>query len=103
MDDALGFAQIVGRRAASLSGVLAVTLGGSRIQDDHQPDSDWDFGLYYRGRLDPDEVRSLGWAGTVVAPGDWGPVMNGGAWLEVQGRRVDLHYRDLGVVGHWTA
>jgi hypothetical protein len=27
--------------------------------------------------------------------------MNGGAWLTVDGRRVDLHYRDLGDVEHW--
>jgi hypothetical protein len=32
----------------------------------------------------------------VFAPGEWGGgVMNGGAWLSVEGRRVDLHYRDL--------
>ncbi len=102
-DDLLNFAQMVADRVASVPGVLAVTLGGSRIQGDHKPDSDWDFGMYYRGHLDPDEVRALCWAGTVVAPGDWGPIMNGGAWLEVQGRRVDLHYRDLDVVEHWTA
>ena len=28
--------------------------------------------------------------------------MNGGAWLEVDGARVDLVYRDLDVVLHWT-
>jgi hypothetical protein len=29
--------------------------------------------------------------------------MNGGAWLTVDDRRVDLHYRDLDEVEHWTA
>ena len=82
----------------------AVTLGGSRAQGLHHADSDWDFGLYYRGRLDPEDVRALGWSGQVFAPGEWGGgVMNGGAWLTIEGRRVDLHYRDLDEVAHWTA
>ncbi|MDT3439317.1 MULTISPECIES: hypothetical protein [unclassified Pseudofrankia] len=57
--------------------------------------------MYYRGRLNPDDVRALGWQGTVFAPGEWGGgVMNGGAWLTVDGRRVDLIYRDLDEVEH---
>jgi hypothetical protein len=86
------FAQLIAGRTAMIPGVLAVTLGGSRAQGEHRPDSDWDFGLYYRGRLDPDNVRALGWVGTVFAPGErGGGVMIGGAWLTVEGRRVDLH------------
>ena len=27
--------------------------------------------------------------------------MNGGAWLSIDGRRVDVHYRDLHDVLHW--
>jgi predicted nucleotidyltransferase len=98
------FAELIAERTATIPGVLAVTLGGSRAQGGHRPDSDWDFGLYYRGQLDPDDVRALGWAGTVFAPGEWGGgVMNGGAWLTVDGRRVDLHYRDLDDVEHHLA
>jgi hypothetical protein len=98
------FARLVAERAAAVPGVLAVGLGGSRAQGLHRPDSDWDFGLYYRGRLDPDDVRALGWPGTVFALGEWGGgVMNGGAWLTVEGRRVDLHYRDLDEVEHHLA
>jgi hypothetical protein len=98
------FARLVAERAAAVPGVVAVGLGGSRAQGLHRPDSDWDFGLYYRGRLDPDDVRALGWPGTVFAPGEWGGgVMNGGAWLTVEGRRVDLHYRDLDEVEHHLA
>jgi hypothetical protein len=98
------FAGLVAERAAAVPGVVAVGLGGSRAQGLHRPDSDWDFGLYYRGRLDPDDVRALGWPGTVFAPGEWGGgVMNGGAWLTVEGRRVDLHYRDLDEVTHHLA
>jgi hypothetical protein len=102
--DEEGFARLVAERAAAVPGVLAVGLGGSRAQGMHRPDSDWDFGLYDRGRLDPDHVRALGWPGKVFAPGEWGGgVMNGGAWLTVEGRRVDLHYRDLDEVAHHLA
>lgn len=78
-----------------IPGVVAVTLGGSRAQGTHQPDSDWDFGLYYRDHLDPDGVRALGYEGEVFAPGDWAGFMNGGAWLHIDGQKVDLIYRDL--------
>jgi predicted nucleotidyltransferase len=84
--------------------VLAVSLGGSRATREHRPDSDWDFALYYRGHFDVADVRQLGWPGDVSAIGGWGGgVMNGGAWLRVDGRRVDLHYRDLDDVEHWWA
>lgn len=45
---------------AGVEGVVAVALGGSRAQGTHRPDSDWDFGLYYRGTLDPEAIRALG-------------------------------------------
>jgi Nucleotidyltransferase domain len=90
-------------RLARLSGVVAVTLGGSRGQGTHRPDSDWDFGLYYRGTIDADEVRGLGYEGTVVSPGDWAYPMNGGAWLAVEGQEVDILYRDLDDVERWIA
>lgn len=89
-------------RLAQIPGVVAVTLGGSRATGRARPDSDWDFGLYYRGTVDPSDVRALGWPGRVFAPGEWGPIVNGGAWLTVDGTRVDLIYRDLDEVLHWT-
>lgn len=87
---------------ARIGGVVAVTLGGSRARGDHLPDSDWDFGLYYRGDLAVDDVRALGYPGRVFGPGDWGTIVNGGAWLTVDGQRVDLVYRDLDEVLRWT-
>jgi predicted nucleotidyltransferase len=80
-----------------------VALGGSRAAGRARFDSDWDFGLYYRGSLDTDAVRRLGYPGTVVEPGDWGRLVNGGAWLTVEGVRVDLLYRNLDEVEHWWA
>jgi hypothetical protein len=94
--------QAFARRLARIGGVVAVVLGGSRAGGPAREDSDWDFGLYYRGSLDVAAVRALGYAGAVTEPGEWGPVMNGGAWLTVDGQRVDLIYRELDVVEHWT-
>lgn len=50
-------------RLAALPTVRAVTLGGSRAQGTHRPDSDWDLAVYYRGAFDPDDLRALGWPG----------------------------------------
>jgi len=85
----------LGPRLAEIPGVVAVTLGGSRARGEAGPDSDWDFGLYYRGTIDPADIAALGWPGEITGPGGWGPVVNGGAWLTVAGERVDLCYRDL--------
>ncbi|MFC1227428.1 MULTISPECIES: nucleotidyltransferase family protein [Streptomyces] len=91
-------------RLAALPGVRAVTLGGSRAQGTERPDSDWDLAVYYRGAFDPDDLRAVGWEGEVSDLGGWGGgVFNGGAWLTVDGRRVDVHYRDLDVVEHELA
>jgi hypothetical protein len=88
-------------RLAGIPGVIAVTLGGSRAQGTDRPGSDWDFGLYYRGEIDPSAIRRLGYPGTVTDPGAWAYPMNGGAWLTVDGQRVDLLYRDLRDVERW--
>lgn len=90
------FLDELARRLAELPGVTAVALGGSRAQDQHQPDADYDLGLYYRGSFDPQDLRDCGWPGEVSELGGWGGgVFNGGGWLTVAGRRVDVHYRDL--------
>lgn len=46
---------------------------------------------------------ALGWPGRVFAPGEWGRIVNGGAWLTIDGTKVDLIYRDLDDVEHWTS
>ncbi|MFI1163707.1 nucleotidyltransferase family protein [Streptomyces sp. NPDC020801] len=91
-------------RLAALPGVRAVALGGSRAQGTHTSGSDWDLAVYYRGRFDPADLRAVGWEGEVSEIGGWGGgVFNGGAWLTIEGRRADVHYRDLDVVEHELA
>ena len=98
------FLEAVADRLAALAGVCAVTLGGSRAQGTHTPDSDWDLAVYYRGFFDPADLRAIGWQGEVFDIGEWGGgVYNGGAWLTIDDRRVDVHYRDLDVVEHELA
>jgi predicted nucleotidyltransferase len=93
------FLDAVADRLAGLPAVRSVALGGSRAQGTHTPFSDWDVAVYYRGPFDPDDLRALGWEGEVSEVGGWGGgVFNGGAWLTVDGRRLDVHYRDLDVV-----
>jgi hypothetical protein len=101
-DDA--FLRRVTDRLSGLPGVEAVALGGSRAAGTHRPDSDWDFSIYYRRHFDPQALRDLGWPGEVSEIGGWSAgVFNGGAWLEIEGRRSDVHYRDLDVIDHEIA
>ncbi|MYY07263.1 MULTISPECIES: nucleotidyltransferase domain-containing protein [unclassified Streptomyces] len=81
-------------------GIRAVVLGGSRARGTHRPDSDWDLGLYYRGAPDTAALAALasafqGSPAEVAGPGGWGPWVDGGAWLRVDGVQVDWILRDL--------
>ncbi|MER6299475.1 nucleotidyltransferase domain-containing protein [Kitasatospora sp. NPDC001539] len=83
-------------RLAEVPGVVGVMLGGSRARGEHRPESDWDLGIYYRDPLDLDALRALAGPDVEVAgPGGWGPWVNGGAWLRVDGAAVDWILRDL--------
>ncbi|MFD5425994.1 DUF4037 domain-containing protein [Streptomyces sp. NPDC127084] len=87
-------------RLTGVRGVRAVALGGSRARGAHRPDSDWDLGLYYRGTPDMAALAALaadctGGPVEVTGPGGWGPWVNGGTWLTVDGARVDWILRDL--------
>jgi nucleotidyltransferase-like protein len=86
---------------AALPGAVAVALGGSRATGTHRPDSDWDLGLYYRSSFDPAELRGLGYEGRVSGLGEWGPIVNGGAWLSAGESAVDVLFRDLDTIGPW--
>lgn len=98
MDDAA--LATLGARLLSVGGVVGVVLGGSRARGTHRPDSDVDLGLYYRGDLDVPALQALAdevadTPAELTEPGGWGPWVNGGGWLTIQGWHVDWLYRDL--------
>lgn len=95
------------RELQQVPGVAALVLGGSRARGTHTPHSDLDLAIYYwpdqplglaalraRATALDDAHRS----DAVTGIGAWGPWINGGGWLTVQGHPVDLLYRDLRAV-----
>jgi Nucleotidyltransferase domain len=71
-------------------GVVAVVLGGSYARRTARPDSDLDLGLYYSENSPPDVEAIRRCAETISAPNtpptvvgyyQWGPWVNGGAWI----------------------
>ena len=75
----------------AVPGVVGVVLGGSRARGDHTPESDTDLGLYYRRPLDTEALNAVAgrFGGRVTEPGGWGPWVDGGAWLRIDGEPVD--------------
>lgn len=95
--------EIASRIAGGVPGVVAVVLGGSRARGTHTADSDTDVGILYSeaAPLDVDALRSVAHELDPSKPdvtplGGWGPWVDGGAWLHVDGvGRVDLLYRSV--------
>jgi hypothetical protein len=89
---------------ATVPGVAAIALGGSRARGTANDASDYDVGLYFATGEPVDGDRLLQVARTFVDEpnhaevtpiGAWGPWIVGGGWLMVEGRKVDLLYRSL--------
>ncbi|HEY0698485.1 MAG TPA: nucleotidyltransferase domain-containing protein, partial [Micromonospora sp.] len=88
------------RRITAVPGIVGVLLGGSRARGDHTLESDVDLGLYYRPPLDVATLTALarqvaGPDATLTEPGGWGPWVDGGGWLRIDGTAVDWIYRDV--------
>lgn len=85
-----------------IAGIDAIVLGGSRATGTANKDSDVDIGIYYDGAsfdlssfrqktvsLDDEHRKNI-----ITNPGEWGPWINGGGWLEIDGIAVDMLFRD---------
>lgn len=90
---------------AAAPGIDAIVLGGSRATGTATESSDIDIGIYYNESFDMAAFRALGMAlddarrpDCITDIGEWGPWINGGGWLTVDGMAVDLLLRDTGKV-----
>jgi Nucleotidyltransferase domain len=94
-------------RVSSVRGVRAIVLGGSRARGTADAHSDIDLGIYYDSRR-PFRIADLERAaselddghrrGLLTPFGAWGPGVDGGGWLLIEGHHVDFLYRDLNLV-----
>ena len=100
----LSVAESIAARLGETEGVVAVSLGGSWARGTAEKNSDIDVGIYYWSSKPPlverlrQLARDLGADGSPPAVtdfGEWGPWVNGGAWLRIRGLKVDWLYRDL--------
>jgi hypothetical protein len=88
---------------SSLAGVVAVVLGGSYARGTHHANSDLDLGVYYSESA-PFSVEEIRGVATRLSNGtppvvtdfyEWGPWVNGGAWIQTEGGKVDFLYRNI--------
>jgi hypothetical protein len=89
---------------SEIPGIEAVVLGGSYARGTARPDSDLDLGLYYSDAAHPDveairataeKFSTPNHPPTVTGSYEWGPWVNGGAWIHTAVGKVDLLYRNL--------
>jgi len=83
-------------------GVKAVVLGGSYARGTQHASSDLDIGVYYSDSAPfaIEDIRRIaaqaaGQSATVTGFYEWGPWVNGGAWLHTPNGKVDFLYRSL--------
>ena len=86
-----------------IKGVIAVVLGGSYAVGAAKEDSDMDIGIYYSNEdpFDIDDIKTIaskystGENLTVTGFYEWGPWVNGGAWIQTSSGKIDFIYRSL--------
>jgi predicted nucleotidyltransferase len=91
------------KRLGEIPGIKAVVLGGSYARGRAQQDSDIDLGLVYSeaAPFSVERIRELAEevndtpSPVVTDFYGWGTWVNGGAWLTINGQRVDFIYRNL--------
>ena len=88
-------------RLSRISGISAIVLGGSYASGTHHDRSDLDVGLYY-SEAKPFSITDIRHIAEEVAINEmvtvtgfyeWGPWVNGGAWIQTPQGKVDFLYR----------
>src|SRR5579863_2140448 len=91
-------------RLRDVRGVGAIVLGGSWARGVARPESDLDVGLYYEPEqaFSVAEIRAIAeefsWSGskpTVTGFYEWGPWVNGGAWIQTTAGKLDFLYCNI--------
>lgn len=88
---------------SQLQGVEAIVLGGSYARAAARPDSDVDLGLYYSENSPPsiENIQTLAKKYSVTPDCvvtqfyEWGPWVNGGAWIHTNAGKIDWLYRNI--------
>jgi predicted nucleotidyltransferase len=102
--DKLATLNAIAEALQNVSNVVVVVLGGSYARGFARSDSDIDIGIYYRqaSPCSVDQVRSIaerictvGSVPIVTGMCEWGPWVNGGAWIQTPVGKVDFLYRNL--------
>ncbi|MGZ7442980.1 nucleotidyltransferase domain-containing protein [Paenibacillus sp. TH7-28] len=94
----------INKELSGVKGIVGVVLGGSRARETNHATSDIDIGIYYdeAAGFDVSEVSKIATKlddehreNIITSLGEWGPWVNGGGWLIVQGYHVDFLFRDV--------
>ena len=97
-----GLLNEISRELEGIPGIIGIVLGGSRARGTHHEKSDIDIGIYYDETLDIGELNKAAAKlddehreNLVTQIGGWGPWVNAGGWLVIQGYNVDFILRDI--------
>jgi predicted nucleotidyltransferase len=97
-----GLLDEISRELEGIPGIIGIVLGGSRARGTHHEKSDIDIGIYYDETLDIGELNKVAVKlddehreNLVTQIGGWGPWVNAGGWLVIQGYHVDFILRDI--------
>lgn len=91
----------------TIKGIEAIVLGGSRAKGNYSAKSDIDIGIYYSNdsELDLMELKRVATelddthrTNLITKIGEWGPWINGGGWLCIDGVATDFLFRNINKV-----
>jgi hypothetical protein len=86
-----------------IAGVKAIVLGGSYATGMATDNSDLDIGIYYSDQspFDPEKIKIIAekFSGNekpiVTGFYEWGPWVNGGAWIKTANGKIDFLYKNI--------
>lgn len=86
-----------------IAGIKAIVLGGSHAAGMATERSDFDIGIYYSEKELPDlpKIKIIAENISAVEPPvvtgfyEWGPWVNGGAWINTEAGKVDFLYKNI--------